>query len=152
MHAAQEHQSKRAVDQLLGEVLDDQTSLADYEQKVDDATREYESLKKLILDVQRERQAGELALQRVSNDRDRALEEVLKHHPSVIELYAHFNQLRAEVASVTEALRVIGKTIHHHDYQSAYSGPVDFTLAKQWGSALKDFATNPETALPEVNE
>jgi predicted O-linked N-acetylglucosamine transferase (SPINDLY family) len=155
LSVAKENESRDVVAALISDTQIPAKSVADYTAEFEDTLTDFENTGRLLKNLETEMEAATRALRFAEIDRDRALEAALKTHPAVVALCDRQRQLEAEAASVTEALRVISKRFGIPDgynfQRFNYDGQhVDRTLANMWAKAIDEFATNPETTLPEI--
>ena len=86
LNAAREQESKHVVDVLLGVTNDNETSVADLEQALEQSTKNYHALRNLIATLERERIAADREQHNCILDRDSALAQALQTNSQVITL------------------------------------------------------------------
>jgi hypothetical protein len=119
-----------------------------------ESTAKHENLKRLIAQLEREREAAEREQNNCVVDCASALAEALQSHPQVIALFEYHNQLRAELAATNEALMLIARRFDVPDqfrnWQAEFNGPVSYELRNKWQAAIEAYAKDCEAKLPSV--
>lgn len=154
---AQQREARRAVDSLLGEATD-AVPLADYEAALADADREYESLKKLIVNLQVEQQAAERQLRDAVENRTNAVRAVMNSHPAVVGLYKKYAALSDELVATNAALQEVfraGGNPHNWRFfapmERVERRDFDPRLRDAWQRAIKQLETTGEAVFPKVD-
>lgn len=154
-NVARENESRDVVAVLLDENAPTK-SVEDHERDFTQARGDYDRLRGLVLNLQREMQVAERTLHDAEYARKMAVRDLMQQHPAVVAAYEKYASLQAEVAAMNAALHevfraggnphnwrsfLVSERVERRDY--------DPSLRDAWVTAIKRLETTGETEFPQ---
>jgi hypothetical protein len=152
LHAAREQEKTQLAAVALGEV--EVTNLDKAEATYSKAVKAHEQARRVVTALETERGAAERELNAARLDRDAALSNVLQHSDAVATLLSEYDQHRAKVASLRQALLLLqskhGIPQQHRFWDSLFDGPVDPEVSSKWEAAIALLSEDADSPLPGI--